>query len=113
VKIESSGYADMSAIAASMRNNLRIGGEPTVGPSGATAPSDGGSFASVLEKTALAASDLSREGREKADAVAAGRLDDLHGTMITMKEADISMKLVGSVRDKLLDAFHELWRINV
>jgi flagellar hook-basal body complex protein FliE len=33
--------------------------------------------------------------------------------MISLKEADISMKLVGTVRNRLLDAFHELWRINL
>ena len=71
------------------------------------------SFGNVLEKTALAASAKEREAGAKAEALADGRSDDLHGTMITMKEAEISMKLVGSVRNKLLDAFQELWRINV
>ena len=71
------------------------------------------SFGNVLEKTVEAASAKQNEAVAKAEAVAQGRLDDLHGTMITMKEADISLKLVGSVRDKLMDAFHELWRINV
>jgi flagellar hook-basal body complex protein FliE len=33
--------------------------------------------------------------------------------MIAVKEAEISMKLVGSVRNKLVDAFQELWRTNV
>jgi xylose isomerase len=47
------------------------------------------------------------------DAFARGLNDDLHGTMITAKEAEISLKLVGSIRTKLLDAFHELWRISV
>lgn len=49
----------------------------------------------------------------KADALARGENDDVHGTMISAKEADISLKLVGAVRNKLLDAFHELWRTNV
>ena len=44
---------------------------------------------------------------------AAGRLDDLHGTMIASEQAGISTKLVGSIRDKLLQSFQELWRINV
>jgi flagellar hook-basal body complex protein FliE len=33
--------------------------------------------------------------------------------MIAMKEAEISVKLVGSIRNKLIDAFHELWRTSV
>lgn len=49
----------------------------------------------------------------QANALARGENDDVHGTMISAKEADISLKLVGAVRNKLLDAFHELWRTNV
>jgi len=33
--------------------------------------------------------------------------------LISTKEAEISLRLVNSVRNKLLDAFHELWRTNV
>lgn len=98
-----------------LREGMRIGGEGELGTTRAYggAEVDGPSFASVLEKTAMAASAKKREAVSKVEALADGRIDDLHGTMITMKEAEISMKLVGSVRDKLLDAFHELWRINV
>ena len=118
MKIESSIGGAASEAAQALRSELRVGGEPGiggVGSSGATTQSiaEAGGFATVLERTALAASAKEREAMAKADALAAGRIDDLHGTMITMKEADISMKLVGSVRDKLLDAFHEIWRINV
>lgn len=70
-------------------------------------------FGAIFEQMALGASAREHDAVAKAEALAQGRTDDLHGTMITMKEADISMRLVGSVRDKLLDAFHELWRINV
>lgn len=93
----------------------KIGGELDLGIPDASKPeaSDGPSFASILESTAMAASAKEAKAVEMAKGVANGTLDDLHGTMITMKEADISMKLVGSVRDKLMDAFHELWRINV
>lgn len=49
----------------------------------------------------------------KVQALAAGTGDDLHGTLISTKEADISLKLVNTVRNKVLDAFHELWRTNV
>jgi len=50
---------------------------------------------------------------QKVQALASGAIDDLHGTMIAVKEADIALKLVGSVRTKLLDAFQELWRTSV
>lgn len=66
-------------------------------------------FGKVLDTVAAQANTAS----EKSEAFARGALDDIHGTMIAMKEAEISLKLVGSVRNKILDAFQELWRTNV
>jgi len=93
---------------------LRIGGEPgfTEG-SRAAAAAEGPSFSGILEKMVMSASAADADANAKAQALAAGTSDDLHGTMIAMKEADISLKLVGNVRNKLLDAFHELWRTSV
>jgi flagellar hook-basal body complex protein FliE len=106
--------AEMRELRAEMRDDMRIGGEPGIGPSGASQEvHEAGGFGAILEKTVMTANAKEREAVGKAEALAQGRIDDLHGTMITMKEADISLKLVGSVRDKLMDAFHELWRINV
>ncbi len=93
---------------------LRIGGEPGI-TEGAreAAAAEGPSFSGILEKMVMSASAQDHDAIVKAEALAAGRSDDLHGTMIAMKEADISLKLVGNVRNKLLDAFHELWRTSV
>ena len=125
MKIDSSGggYAALASQKAreDLRADMRIGGEPgikEIGSGGASSPKldevkEAGGFGAILEKTAMAASAKEHNAVAKAEALAAGTSDDLHGTMITMKEAEISMKLVGSVRDKLMDAFHELWRINV
>lgn len=109
---DGSGYGSLAQAALQQRREemkigeTRVGGEPGT-------PEAKPSFGTVLEETALAASAKAHEAEAKTAALAAGTSDDLHGTMITAKEAEISMKLVGSVRDKLMDAFHELWRINV
>ena len=63
-----------------------------------------------------AVDDAARRGHhahQMARDFAEGRLDDLHGTMIAQQEAGISVKLVGSIRTKLLESFQELWRIHV
>jgi flagellar hook-basal body complex protein FliE len=85
-------------------------------PAGEASSSDGpehASFGSILGNLVGEASQLEHTASVKAEQVARGTLDDLHGTMIAVKEAEISMKLVGSVRNKLIDAFQELWRTNV
>ena len=70
-------------------------------------------LSTVLTVLRQVASALDKVAAEKVQALAAGATDDIHGTMIAVKEAEISVKLVGSIRNKLLDAFHELWRTNV
>jgi flagellar hook-basal body complex protein FliE len=87
------------------------------GPAETASGEDGGSGKAGFEETLGKLVDATNADQIKADraaeALARGTSDDLHGTMISMKEAEISLKLVGTVRNKLLDAFHELWRINV
>jgi flagellar hook-basal body complex protein FliE len=48
-----------------------------------------------------------------AEEFAAGRRDDIHGTMLALSKADIELHLVGSVRNKVMDAFYELWRMQM
>ncbi len=70
-------------------------------------------FEDVLGNLVVDASAATQDAARKADLLARGASDDLHGTMIAAKEAEISVKLVGSIRNKLIDAFQELWRTNV
>jgi flagellar hook-basal body complex protein FliE len=71
------------------------------------------SFESVLTDAVGQANALDQAANVKSQALASGAIDDLHGTMISLKEADIAVKLVGTVRNKILDAFQELWRTSV
>ena len=70
-------------------------------------------FANVLSDMLAAANGAQFRADAASAAFAAGQSDDIHGTMIAVKEADISMRLTATVRNKLLDAFYELWRMSV
>jgi flagellar hook-basal body complex protein FliE len=83
---------------------------PLQGDSGGTS---GVSFGGVFANMVNEASSLDRTAAQKMEALASGASDDLHGTMIAAKEAEISVKLVSSIRNKLIDAFHEIWRTSV
>jgi flagellar hook-basal body complex protein FliE len=74
---------------------------------------EGPTFEGVLGGLLAQASEQHHVAAAQSEAVARGTLDDLHGTMIAVKEAEISLKLVGSVRNKLIEAFQEIWRTNV
>jgi flagellar hook-basal body complex protein FliE len=70
-------------------------------------------FADVLSGAVGQVAEIGHQAHGRSVDLAEGRVDDLHGTMIATKKADISLHLIGSVRNKVLDAFHELWRMNV
>jgi flagellar hook-basal body complex protein FliE len=77
---------------------------------------DGGTqvpFGDLLKDAMQAANTKGMAADRAAQAFASGAVDDIHGTMIAVKEADIQVKLLANVRNKLLDAFYELWRMNV
>jgi flagellar hook-basal body complex protein FliE len=61
----------------------------------------------------VSANARSQSARHMADALASGQSDDIHGTMIELNKASIETRLMVNVRDKVLDAFYEIWRMNV
>jgi flagellar hook-basal body complex protein FliE len=77
------------------------------------ADTDSAPFGDLLKDAIQAANVRGLDAQRAAQAFASGSVDDIHGTMITMKEADIQVRLMANVRNKLLDAFYELWRMNV
>lgn len=48
-----------------------------------------------------------------ANQLASGQSGDIHGTMIALKEADIRETLTVNLKDKVIDAFYELWRMSL
>jgi flagellar hook-basal body complex protein FliE len=83
---------------------------------GESIPSEGGGglpFADVLKDAVATANMRAQEASKVANAFAAGTSDDIHGTMIAVKEADIELKLVANVRSKLVDAFNDLWKMSI
>ena len=71
------------------------------------------SFGDLFARSIEDANQADHAAATKVDALARGASDDLHGTMSAVKEADISIKLVGAMRNKLLDAFQEIWKTSV
>ncbi len=90
-----------------------IEGTASATQAGEAAGAGGLSFESLLGDAIHEANQADYVASQKTQALAAGAIDDIHGTMISVKEADISMKLVGTVRNKILDAFQELWKTSV
>jgi len=90
------------------------GGSPaptaaTPGIDGTKRPGIGETFENLLDETANNLSESDRLTRESA----AGGPVDLHDVMIAMEKADISLRLLVQVRNKALDAYQEIMRMQV
>ncbi len=51
--------------------------------------------------------------REDAYKLSIGQVDDLHTIMINSAKADIALQMMVQLRNKVLDAYSELMRINL
>ena len=70
-------------------------------------------FGDMLSEAVAHANARGVSAEQAVQAFAAGARDDIHGTMIAVKEAEIELKLVSNVRTKLVEAFNDLWRMSV
>ena len=89
---------------------LRVAGE-------LTAPDAGKKNEVGFESAMVNAIDKVNEhgvfAEQAAKAFAEGKLDDIHGTMIAARRADIELKLLSNVRTKVVDTINDLLRMNV
>ncbi len=51
------------------------------------------------------------EAQEASSAYANGERNDLHGTMLALEQADITLRLVSNIRGRLIDAYREVMRM--
>jgi flagellar hook-basal body complex protein FliE len=69
----------------------------------------GKSFVDLVAEAAK----MGHHANDMAKDIAEGRSDDIHGTMIEMSKASIETRLAVNVKDKIIDAFYEIWRMSV
>jgi flagellar hook-basal body complex protein FliE len=74
---------------------------------------DGLPFAGVLQQALADANHTQNVASHKAEEFAAGRNDDIHGTMIASKQAEIELHLVATVKNKVVDAINDLLRMSI
>ncbi len=80
------------------------------------APAGGGEahpFAEVLKSSLDEVNTLQQKADAAITALATGDKMSLHDTMIAMEQADVSFRLMMQVRNKIVDAYQEIMRIQV
>ena len=86
---------------------------PSVEPGGRVPVADDGEhgFAAALSRAGAALVDHESAAAHAVDTFASGAQGNLHETLLAVDKADISLKLMVTVRNRLLDAYRELMRM--
>jgi flagellar hook-basal body complex protein FliE len=74
---------------------------------------DADGFASLVKEAVVKTNEQIQRAETAGSEFAAGRVDDIHGTMLELSKADIELRFAGNVRNKVTDAFYELWRMQI
>jgi len=83
------------------------------GPKTAPVQNVGDKFADTLKSSLSKVNQAQLEADHAAQQVAAGETKNLHETMIKLEEADISLRLMVQVRNKAVEAYQEVMRMQV
>lgn len=91
---------------------------PPVDLSVASTPSNpvaetGQSFADVLSQAVQAVDTQQQKADTSLYGLATGRNADIHTTMIALEEANIALRTMASARDKLVEAYQQIWSMPI
>lgn len=90
---------------------------PELGGLGEAAPAakggGPGSFATVLKDSISEVNRLQKTADQAVTSLATGETSSLHDTMIAMEQADVSFRMMMQVRNKIIEAYQEIMRIQV
>ncbi len=79
-------------------------------PSGAAGDA---SFADTLKNAINQVNELQQVSNKKMQDLSVGRTDNVADVMITAEKADIAMRVMVQVRNKVIDAYNEIMRMQV
>jgi flagellar hook-basal body complex protein FliE len=71
------------------------------------------SFADMLNKAISNVNDLQITSDNITNDLAAGRTDNIHEVMIAGEKADLALQFTMQIRNKVLDAYNEIMRMQI
>ncbi len=71
------------------------------------------SFPEVLKEMVNNTNDLQHKAAEIAEKFVIGEISDIHEVMVAAEEAGVALELVMEIRNKLIEAYQELMRMQV
>ncbi|MGE5087463.1 MAG: flagellar hook-basal body complex protein FliE [Bacillota bacterium] len=81
--------------------------------SSSSSAESGKSFADTLKEAVTSVNELQKSSDKFAQNVATGKTDDVAGAMIAAEKADIALRVMVQVRNKIIDAYQEVMKMQV
>ena len=109
----------MDGLTISNANKFIDSGGSRVGSSALTADQfktekvNGNSFADTLNQAISNVNELQLQSDRKVQELATGKTDDVANVMITAEKADIALRAMVQVRNKIIDAYQEIMKMQV
>lgn len=75
--------------------------------------SSGTSFADYLKNAIGNVNDTISQAQNLQQQLATGQIDDIHSVMIAAEKADLSLQFTLAIRNKVMDAYTEIMRMQV
>jgi len=83
------------------------------GVGGASAPNPAGSFANKLQEAINEVDGLQKNRETMVEGMVSGEVSEVHDVMIAAKESQMAFELLLEIRNKLLESYQEIMRIQV
>lgn len=87
--------------------------EPGVARPSVSEKNSGASFSDTLKDAIQSVNQLQKDSDVKTQNLATGKSENLHETMIAAEKADIALRLMVQVRNKIIDAYQEVMKMQV
>lgn len=95
-----------------------VGSGAGVGELGAQAAgtgraSQGGGFGDMLVDQLQNLEEIQQDANREALALATGQSDDVSSVVLAVERAALSIQLAAQIRNRGVEAYHEIWRLQV
>lgn len=78
-----------------------------------TEEEQGLSFSDYLKEALNKVNDLQKDSEFMTEAFAVGKTDNIHQVMIAAEKASVALQFTMQIRNKILDAYNEIMRIQI
>jgi flagellar hook-basal body complex protein FliE len=74
---------------------------------------EGASFGDMLKSAISTVNELQKQSDKEIQKLMTGETEDLHTTMIAVEKADLSFQMMMQVRNKIVQAYEEIMRMQI